>query len=197
MSSLQKIMRKCGIFIFGKNMFYVKCMRPGLNIIFLIFSPGMNRCDISEDDTSAAIRASYTVPLPENQHNLQPHANGTMAGGILAGGFSRNHQNYASSDQTKQQKLKEKQNAISMNHTHPSNGKKQMRQLAMKNGSLKDVKQCLPGINASNKSDMQQLNKSAPVLVKLNKRKGEHVIVGMSFVNISHFLCAYVIFSFV
>ncbi|KAL8524992.1 hypothetical protein ACS0TY_014573 [Phlomoides rotata] len=132
--------------------------------------PGMNRCDISEDDTSAALRASYLVPVPENQHSFQPHANGTMAGA-----FSQNHQNCAS-DQTKQQKLKEKQNTIIMNHTHPSNGKKQMQQLAMKNGSLKDVKQCLPEINASNKSDMQHPNKSTTVSVKLNKRKGEHAI---------------------
>ncbi|XP_038991746.1 cysteine-tryptophan domain-containing zinc finger protein 7-like [Hibiscus syriacus] len=38
--------------------------------------PRMNRCDISEDDTTKALNALYQVPVAENQNNSQNHANG-------------------------------------------------------------------------------------------------------------------------
>lgn len=150
----------------------------------------MNRCDISENETTNAVHASYLVPVPENQHNFQAHADGAMAGVISASAhdFDQNHQNCAS-DQMKKQKVKEKQNTLSMKYALPSNVKKQMQRLAVKNGSSKEVKLSLAGVNDTNKSDMQHPNKSAIVLAKLNKRKGEHVRGGMAFVYSCHFLC--------
>ncbi|KAK6130516.1 hypothetical protein DH2020_035744 [Rehmannia glutinosa] len=139
--------------------------------------PGMNRCDISEDETTKALHASYLVPLPENQLSFQAHADGTMAGvnSASAHHFNQNHSNCASG-QMKKQKQRENRNAINMRDSVPSNGKKQLQRLAVRNESSKVVKQPLGGVNATNKPDMQHSNKSTVVSGKPNKRKGEHVI---------------------
>ncbi|KAK6117361.1 hypothetical protein DH2020_048879 [Rehmannia glutinosa] len=139
--------------------------------------PGMNRCDISEDETTKALHASYLVPLPENQLSFQAHADGTMAGvnSASAHHFNQNHSNCASG-QMKKQKQRENRNAISMRDSVPSNGKKQLQRLAVRNESSKVVKQPLGGVNATNKPDMQHPTKSTVVSKKPNKRKSEHVI---------------------
>ncbi|KAL2339060.1 hypothetical protein Fmac_013506 [Flemingia macrophylla] len=36
--------------------------------------PGMNRCNISEEETTKALYASYLMPIPEGQNNMQSHA---------------------------------------------------------------------------------------------------------------------------
>ncbi|TYI38858.1 hypothetical protein ES332_A02G058100v1 [Gossypium tomentosum] len=41
--------------------------------------PRMNRCDISEEETTKALNALYQLPAAENQNNPQNHANGTMS----------------------------------------------------------------------------------------------------------------------
>lgn len=39
----------------------------------------MNRCDISEEETTKALNALYQLPVAENKNNPQNHANGTMS----------------------------------------------------------------------------------------------------------------------
>ncbi|KAK4405588.1 hypothetical protein Sango_0565300 [Sesamum angolense] len=136
--------------------------------------PGMNHCDISEDETTKALHASYLVPVPENQQNFQ--ADGITAGVISVGAhhLDQNYQNCAP-DQIKKQKLKKKQNEVSMTDPVPSSGKKNLQRLAVKNGSSKEIKQSLAGVSETNKSGMQHPNKSA-VVPKSSKRKSEHVI---------------------
>ncbi|KAL0457379.1 UNVERIFIED_CONTAM: hypothetical protein Slati_1077100 [Sesamum latifolium] len=136
--------------------------------------PGMNHCDISEDETTKALHASYLVPVPENQQNFQ--ADGTTAGVISVGAhhLDQTYQNCAS-DQIKKQKLKKKQNEVTMTDPVPSSGKKNLQRLAVKNGSSKEIKQSLAGVSETNKSGMQHPNKSA-VVPKSSKRKSEHVI---------------------
>ncbi|KAK4425823.1 hypothetical protein Salat_1776300 [Sesamum alatum] len=136
--------------------------------------PGMNRCDISEDQTTKALQALYLVPVPENQQNFQA---GTMAGVISVGAhhLDQNYQNCAS-DQIMLQKLKKKQNEVSMTDPVPSSGKKNLQRLAVKNGSSKEIKQSLAGVSETNKLGMQHPNKSAVVVPKSSKRKSEHVI---------------------
>ncbi|KAM3755481.1 hypothetical protein ACB098_02G042700 [Castanea mollissima] len=41
---------------------------------------GMNRCDISEGETTNALRALYQLPVPESQNNPQNHVSGTALG---------------------------------------------------------------------------------------------------------------------
>lgn len=151
----------------------------------------MNRCDVSEDETTAAVRALSQVPAPENQHNFQAHANGTMAGAITATAhdFNQSHLNVAS-DQMKKQKLKKRQSSVSTSYSLHSNSQMQMPRLDLENGSSKDVKPSAR-VNIANQSDMQHPNKSASVSAKLNKRKGDHVIGGMVFIYSCHFLCIF------
>ncbi|KAL0348696.1 UNVERIFIED_CONTAM: hypothetical protein Sangu_1097400 [Sesamum angustifolium] len=136
--------------------------------------PGMNHCDISEDETTKALHASYLVPVPENQQNCQ--ADGITAGVISVGAhhLDQNYQNCAP-DQIKKQKLKKKQNEVSMIDPVPSSGKKNLQRLAVKNGSSKEIKQSLAGVSETNRSGMQHPNKSA-VVPKSSKRKSEHAI---------------------
>ncbi|KEH37308.1 cysteine-tryptophan domain-containing zinc finger protein 3 [Medicago truncatula] len=42
--------------------------------------PGMNSCDISEDETTKAPCALYQMPMSEGQNNLQTHASETAFG---------------------------------------------------------------------------------------------------------------------
>lgn len=140
----------------------------------------MNRCDISEDETTKAVHASYLVPVPDNQYHSQVHASGTLPGASSAsvGLFNQNHQNFAS-DQMMKKKLKGNQNAASMSAPSRISSKKQLKQLDMKNGSSKEVKLSLAGVNAANKSNLQHREKPSLLLAKSNKRKGEHVIEGV------------------
>lgn len=149
----------------------------------------MNRCDVSEDDTTAAVRALSQVPAPEIQHNFQAHANGTMAGAITATAhdFNQSHLNFAS-EQMKKQKLKKRQTTVGTSYPLHSNSQMQMPRLDLENVSSKDVKPSAR-VNIANQSDMQHPNKSASVSTKLkNKRKGDHVIGGILFIYSYHFL---------
>ncbi|KAG8372966.1 hypothetical protein BUALT_Bualt12G0122000 [Buddleja alternifolia] len=146
--------------------------------------PGMNRCDIGEDETSAAVRASHPGTIPENQYNFQdPHPADKIVSGVSLGGahhFDQSNQNFASNhiaDQVKKQKLKEKVNMVRMSNPVPSSdGKKDLQRRAMKDGSSKEVNQSLAKVNSTNKSSVQHPNKSAIVVEKLNKRKGENLV---------------------
>lgn len=46
----------------------------------IVVRPEMNRCDISEDDTTKALYALYQMPISEGQNNMQTHATGTAFG---------------------------------------------------------------------------------------------------------------------
>lgn len=138
----------------------------------LIFSPGLNHCDVSQDETTAAVEARNQVPIPENQNNFQAHANGVAT---ISNDFCQNHQKFPSD--LMKQKLKKRQTKVG---TNPLRSNSQMRilQPELENGSLKDVKPSLARVNFTNQIDM----------VKLNKRKGEHVVGGTLFVYSYHFL---------
>ncbi|KAI3459285.1 hypothetical protein Pfo_015948 [Paulownia fortunei] len=151
--------------------------------------PGMNCCDISEDETTSAVRASYLLPVPENQYNFQAPADKTLPGVSLASAhhLDQNRQNFASdqiADQVRKQKRKEKLNTVSMSNAGPSDGKKNLQRWAMKNGSSKEVNQSVAGVNAANKSIAQHPNKSAVVVAKLNKRKEGHGTGGKESVRV-------------
>ncbi|XP_042054976.1 cysteine-tryptophan domain-containing zinc finger protein 3-like isoform X2 [Salvia splendens] len=137
--------------------------------------PGYNRCDISEDETTAALRALYKIPAPQNQHNIQAQANGTMASAATttAHNFNQNHHNFAS-DPTKKPKLQK--SAVS--GSYPLHSKSQMQMPLTDSehgGGMKDVKLALARGNFTNQIDMQHPSNLASGLAKLNKRNGEHL----------------------
>ncbi|XVF66250.1 hypothetical protein PTKIN_Ptkin10aG0020300 [Pterospermum kingtungense] len=105
--------------------------------------PGMNRCDISEEETTKALNALYQLPVSENQNNPQNHANGTMS--LVTPAHHQDlHQNNSSFnsqassfERKKKHGVKEVQKAgtsgLSM-----SNTKKTQQQESLKSRSLKD-----------------------------------------------------------
>ncbi|KAL8047692.1 hypothetical protein ABFS82_07G016800 [Erythranthe guttata] len=139
--------------------------------------PGMNSCDISQDDTTNATHALFLVHVPDNQHHNQGHVDGTLPGVIPASAlhFDQNHHDFAS-DQMNKKKLKAKQDIVST--SDPARSIIGKKQLPVKNGISKEGKVALAGVNAANKSDSQLANKPSIGLAKSNKRKGEHVIGG-------------------
>lgn len=157
--------------------------------VFLIFSPGYNRCDISENETTAALHALYKVPVPQNQHHFQAHANGTVASAVTttAYDFNQKHQNFASY-LTEKQKLQKRQSAVATGYPLHSNSRMQTPLSDLENGGTKDVKPSLARGKFSNQIEMKHPSKSAFVSAKLNKRKGEHVAGGMTFIYSRHFL---------
>lgn len=146
--------------------------------VFLICSPGYNRCDISEDETTAALRALYKIPAPQNQHNIQAQANGTMASAATttAHSLNQNHHNF-SSDPTKKPKLQK--SAVSASYPLHTKSQMQMPLTDSEHGGMKDVKLPLARGNFSNQIDRQHPSNSASGLAKLNKRKGEHLTGGI------------------
>ncbi|KAL3626118.1 hypothetical protein CASFOL_029667 [Castilleja foliolosa] len=139
--------------------------------------PGMNRCEISEDETTAALHASYAIPIPQNQHNFQAHADGAIAGVTSSNAhhFNQSLRN-CDLDQMERPKPKDRRSPVSARDSVPSNGKMQLKRPAVRNESVKVVRQSLSGVNVSNNPDTQHPNKSTAVSEKPNKRKSEHVV---------------------
>ncbi|XP_022842403.1 uncharacterized protein LOC111366019 [Olea europaea var. sylvestris] len=146
--------------------------------------PGLNRCDISQDETTKALYALYQVPFPDSQSNIQTHADKTTNRVASGGGhrLDQNQQNF-DSDQIadkgkKKQKFKEAANTDGISDPIPSsNLNKNFQPHSVKNRSLKEGNQPQAAPNLINKSNVQYQNKSSAVMTKsLNKRKDEHLV---------------------
>ncbi|RVW54546.1 hypothetical protein CK203_071383 [Vitis vinifera] len=90
----------------------------------LSWLPGMNRCSISEEETTKALIALYQAPAPESQHNLQSRADSVVSGVTLAGiGHpEQNHQILGSNTMLSSGKRKHGSKEISnaTNHDGPT-----------------------------------------------------------------------------
>lgn len=147
----------------------------------LTCSPEHNRCGITEDETTAALRALYKIPVPQNQHNSQAHADGSVVGAAttIAHGFNQDRQNFAS-DPVRMKKLHKRQTAVGTSYPLHSKNQMQMPLSDLEHDGMKDVKPPLARGNFTDQTDMQHPSKSASGLARLNKRKGEHLPEGMS-----------------
>lgn len=86
--------------------------------------PGMNRCDISEQETTEKLYALYQLPLPESGNALQNHANGVI---------SADTSNHGKKSET----FKEIQNPVSrIGQTHVKSSLKDQHLESRKNRSL-------------------------------------------------------------
>ncbi|XP_042064269.1 cysteine-tryptophan domain-containing zinc finger protein 3-like isoform X3 [Salvia splendens] len=138
--------------------------------------PEHNRCGIPEDETTAALRTLYKIPVPQNQHNSQAHADGSVVGAATttAHGFNQDRQNFAS-DPVKKKKLQKRQTAVGASYPLHSKNQMQMPLSDLEHDGMKDVKPPLARGNFTDQTDMQHPSKTASGLAKLNKRKGEHL----------------------
>ncbi|XP_012455485.2 cysteine-tryptophan domain-containing zinc finger protein 7 [Gossypium raimondii] len=127
--------------------------------------PGMNRCDISEEETTKALRALYQVPVAENQSNPENHANGTMSLVTSAHLQHLDQKNSSFNSQVssiqgkKNHGQKELPKAGNSGLSLMSNSKKNQRQESLKSRSLKNVTQVPIESNLTKKSSFQQKEK--------------------------------------
>ncbi|GMJ02056.1 hypothetical protein HRI_003874800 [Hibiscus trionum] len=109
--------------------------------------PRMNRCDISEDETTKALYALFQVPVAENQNNPQNHANGSMSFVTSAQSqhLDKNNSSFNSQALSVQGKknhgLKEVQKAGSSGLNQMLNSKKKQQKESLKSKSLNDMTQ--------------------------------------------------------
>ncbi|XP_039058315.1 cysteine-tryptophan domain-containing zinc finger protein 7-like [Hibiscus syriacus] len=126
--------------------------------------PGMNRCDISEDDTTKALNALYQIPIAENQNNPQNHASGTMSAHLqhLDQKNSSFISHVSSIQGKKKHDPKEVRKAGNSGLSLMSNSKKNQKQESMKIRSLKNMTQVPAESNLAKKPICQQ-NEKNPV----------------------------------
>ncbi|KAA8529321.1 hypothetical protein F0562_033880 [Nyssa sinensis] len=136
--------------------------------------PGMNRCSISEEETTKALIAPITKSAPESQNSLHVHPGGVVSGVTSSDArlFYQNHENVGShaipSGGKKKQGLKEVSNATNQDGTtqFPNSLKKNL-QASVKSRSLYGVNQSPP----VNELDSQNLSKSSIAVVEKHRHK--------------------------
>ncbi|XP_057959592.1 cysteine-tryptophan domain-containing zinc finger protein 7-like [Malania oleifera] len=154
--------------------------------------PGMNRCDISEEETTKALNALYQLPLPENQNNTHNHANGTAFGIMTADTqqLDQNHHNFSSNAMHNKVKKKHGSKEIPRSRQHES----------LKSRILNDVNLSHSESNLMKKSSFQhssmshylaneklvhkpkanQINGGAKQTGGKNKREADQIVYGAS-----------------
>ncbi|EOY06471.1 hypothetical protein QUC31_016266 [Theobroma cacao] len=127
--------------------------------------PGMNRCDISEEETTKAFNALYQVPVTKNQNNPQNHANGitSLAAPAHLQHLDQNNSSFNSQVPSIQGKkkygLKEVRKAGISGLSQMSNSKKNQQQESLKSRSLNDMTHVPVESNLMKKSRFQQKEK--------------------------------------
>ncbi|GMI70330.1 hypothetical protein HRI_000702300 [Hibiscus trionum] len=136
--------------------------------------PGMNRCDISEDDTTKALNALYQIPIAENQNNPQNHANGTMSAHLehLDQKNSSFNSQLSSIQGKKNHGPKEVRKAGGSGLSQMPNSKKNQQRESLKSRSLKNMTQVPAEPNLTKKTSFQQNEKNPDAgAVKQEKMK--------------------------
>ncbi|XP_061349135.1 cysteine-tryptophan domain-containing zinc finger protein 7-like [Gastrolobium bilobum] len=125
--------------------------------------PGMNRCDILEEETTKAIYNLCQMPISEGQSNVQSHATGPENGAADALQFDLNHKKSSSGVMfdlgKKKRGIKEKTKSGINNDIHQlSNRAKNHAQESGKNRSLNDMNQQPADSNCLKKSSSKHLS---------------------------------------
>ncbi|PSR92628.1 MORC family CW-type zinc finger protein, partial [Actinidia chinensis var. chinensis] len=151
--------------------------------------PGMNRCDISEEETTKALHALYQLPLPDSQNHIQNHGSNIAAGVSSTDTchFDQNYWNF-SSNGLPNQRIK-KQGSKAAPYAASNGGPiqisgltKNIRKDAGKRRSLNDMNEPFPESNMMSNSSVRNLSKSCnfPVDKSTHKQKEKHVNSGDS-----------------
>ncbi|KAG6700169.1 hypothetical protein I3842_08G099400 [Carya illinoinensis] len=136
--------------------------------------PEMNRCSVTEEETTKALNVLYKTPAPERQTNLPGNPGGVITGVTFANVWhpDQNHQNISLHARAWGERKKDgsKEMADASHNdglSQLSNSMKRSLQASVKGRSLNDVNQS-PLIG---KPDFQQLSKSSDLPVKNSKEK--------------------------
>lgn len=156
-----------------------------------VFRPGMNSCDISEDETTKAVQAFYQLPISECQNNMQTHATGTAIGVSSADSlqFGLNHKK-SSSDVLpdgvkKKHVVKEKtMSGINNDVLQFSNSAKINAQVSGNNRSLNDMNQQPADSNPMKKMGSKQSSRFNNIVEEKHvpKKNDKQVNGGTSFI---------------
>lgn len=109
----------------------------------LYWLPGMNKCTISEEETTKALNAMYQVPVPDGQHNLLGQFNGAASGVTLADSqhLDQSHElssHALPSSGKKRHGSKDLSNSLNQSS---QNSIEKNQQVSAKRGSFNDAKQ--------------------------------------------------------
>ncbi|OVA04331.1 zinc finger protein [Macleaya cordata] len=139
--------------------------------------PGMNRCSVSEEETTKALNALYLLPAPENQNSLNNLSHGAASGVTSAGvqHLDQTHQGYdlhgGFSGGRKKPKSKEAVNAAMDRYpTELSNSTKKTLLVSLKSRNLHDANQSSLESNLANGAGFQQSSEDKHS--KLNRKRG-------------------------
>ncbi|OVA15012.1 zinc finger protein [Macleaya cordata] len=148
--------------------------------------PGMNRCNVSEEETTKALNALYQVPVPESQNNLLSQPALAASGATLAEvhNLDQAHQDHTLHPMPilgkKKHGPKEIPNADSCTGPmHLSDLTRKDQQASMKSRSLSDVHHSSLESNQGSKAGFQQLSKSSDsgVEKQRQRQKEKHKLV--------------------
>ncbi|KAF8394535.1 hypothetical protein HHK36_020746 [Tetracentron sinense] len=140
--------------------------------------PGMNRCSISEEETTKALNAYYQAPVPESQHNLQSYPGRASFGGTLVDirHFEQNHQDFSFHAVPSGRKKKNGSKGISIaaSHSGPtqfSDSAKKNQQAYVKSRGLYDANESPMESNPVNEPGFQHFSKSSDLALEKHKHK--------------------------
>lgn len=148
----------------------------------------MNRCEISEEETTKALNALYQLPVSDHQCSIQNQANGS-ASKVTAVGIQHPDQNFhninshsISNRGKKRQVSKVIPNSGSSGSSFwISNPTKNHLQEPVKSKSLTDMNQPPLESNTVKKSDFQYLSKPCNLEKNISRQTEKHVNGGMYF----------------
>lgn len=148
----------------------------------------MNRCDISEEETTRALHALYELPVSESQNNLQNHVNSANFAHLDQ--INPNFPSHALSHRGKKgHGLKELSNVGSRDS--PSkilNPTKSHLHESVKCRSLNDMNQSLLDAHQMKKSNSQHMSKPCNLEKNTSKQTEKHVNGGTLVISVLSYL---------
>ncbi|KAK6913796.1 Zinc finger, CW-type, partial [Dillenia turbinata] len=132
--------------------------------------PGMNRCDISEEETTRALHALYLLPVPDSQTNLHDNGNRTETGVRTADGQHLDQNHYGK----KGDKSKDLQNFSGNGSIHIADSQKYHRQDSLKWKKMKGMNEPSDS-NLMNGPSFQNPSSSQCLITEKNTKKLKNI----------------------
>lgn len=117
----------------------------------ILVRPGMNRCNISEEETTKSLYALYQMPISDGQNNMQSHFTGPKIGVQSDVMVDRGNKKHGINEKAKP--------GLNSDRHQLSNTVKNAQESNVKSRSLNDMNQRSADSNRMKKSNSQNLNK--------------------------------------
>ncbi|CAJ1941048.1 unnamed protein product [Sphenostylis stenocarpa] len=157
----------------------------------LYWLPGMNRCSISEEETTKALYALYQMPIFEGQSNMQIDATGPEIGvkSVDTLQLCPIHKKPSSDVMLDQGRKKQGSNekaksGINSDRHQLSNTEKNNAQESVKNRSLNDMNEWPAGSKRMKKSNSQNLSRLNNLIEEKNSHKTKEYRMNGEYANV-------------